>query len=112
MSRTVDMTIVPIIGLVLDVGRVDGNSTGLFFRGLVDFSVVREFGTTLASKDLGDCSGQGGFAVIDVPYNLVSPKPSRNVLFNIPMVPMFMWGFVRVNLAASAYPLVWTVCPA
>ena len=62
------MAIMPVVGLVLDVGRVNGDTTGLFFRGLVNFGIVSELGTTLAGKDLGDRSGQGRFAVINVTY--------------------------------------------
>lgn len=68
------MTIVPIVGLIFDVGRVNGDATGLFFRSLVDFSVVSELGTTLSSKDLGDGGSQSGFTVIDVSYDGVQPK--------------------------------------
>ena len=58
----------PVVGLVLDVGRVNSNTTSLFFRGLINFGVAGELGTTLAGKDLGDRSGQSGFTVIDVTY--------------------------------------------
>jgi hypothetical protein len=60
------VTIMPVVGLVLDVSRIDSNTAGLFFWSLVDFGIVSELGTTLASKDLGDCSSQSGFTVIDV----------------------------------------------
>ena len=66
MSRTVNVAIVPVVGLVFDVGGVDCNTTSLFFRSLIDFGIAGEFGTTFAGKDLGDCSSQSGFTVIDV----------------------------------------------
>jgi len=68
VSGTVDMAIVPVVGLVLDVSGVDSDTASLFFRSLVDFGVADELGTTLAGKDLGDCGGQSGFTVIDVTY--------------------------------------------
>ena len=66
MSRTVDMAIVPILRLVLNMSRVNGDATSLLFRSLVYLSVVGEFGTTLAGKDLGDRCGQSSFTMIDV----------------------------------------------
>lgn len=61
VSGAVNVTVVPAGTLVLNVRRVDGDTTGLLFR-----RVVRELGTTLLSEHLGDSGGQGGFAVIDV----------------------------------------------
>ena len=52
---TVNMAIVPVVGLVLDVGRVYGNTTSLFFRGFINFGIPGELGPTLAGKDLGNC---------------------------------------------------------
>ena len=66
MSRTVNVTIVPAVGLVFYVGRVNCNTAGLFFWSLINFGIAGELGTTLAGKDLGDCSSQSGFTVIDM----------------------------------------------
>jgi hypothetical protein len=62
------VAVVPVVGLVLDVSRVNGDTTSLLFWGLVNLCVAGELCTTLAGKDLGDCSSQGGFTVIDVTY--------------------------------------------
>ena len=66
VSRTVDVTVVPVGRLVLDVSRVNGDTTSLLFRGLVNLSIVGEFGTSLLSKDFCDGSSQGSLSVIDV----------------------------------------------
>lgn len=68
MAGTVDVTIVPVRSLVLYVSRVDGDTTGLLFGGLVDLGVVGELGTTLGRQDLGDSGGQRRLTVIDVTY--------------------------------------------
>ena len=68
VSRTVNMAIVPVVGLILNVGRVDCDTASLFFRSLVDFCIAGEFCTTSAGENLGDCSSQGSFTVIDMTY--------------------------------------------
>ena len=57
MSRTVNVAIVPAVGLVFDVGGVNCNTTSLFFWSLINFGIAGELGTTFAGKDLGYCSG-------------------------------------------------------
>lgn len=79
VPRAVNMAIVPVISLVFDVGRIDCNATSFFLRSLVNFGVTGELGATLAGKDLGDCSGQSGFTVIDVTYVEGQPKLITNV---------------------------------
>lgn len=54
--------------LVLDVGGVDGNTTGLLFRGLVDLRVVGELGGTILGEHTGDGSGQRCLSVVDVTW--------------------------------------------
>jgi hypothetical protein len=56
MTRAVNMTIMTRIGFILDVGRVDCDTTGFFFGRLVDFGVICELGTTLVGENLGDGS--------------------------------------------------------
>lgn len=68
VSRTVNVAIVPVVGLVLDVGRVNCDTTSFFFRGFIDFCIAGELGTTSAGKNFGDCSGQSGFTVINMAY--------------------------------------------
>jgi hypothetical protein len=57
MARAVNMTVMTRVGFIFDVGGVDRDTTSLFFRRLVNFGVVRELGTSLVRKDLGDGSG-------------------------------------------------------
>ena len=74
-SGTVDVAIVPVLGLVLDVSGADSNTTSPFPRNLVGFGVASGLGTILAGKDLGDCGGQSGFTLIDVTYVGGWPEP-------------------------------------
>ena len=60
------MSVMSLLGLVLDVSGRDGDTSGLLFGGLVDLVVVLELGTSAAGQGLGDGSGQGGLSVIDV----------------------------------------------
>ena len=54
------------LGLVLDVGRVNGDTASLLFRGLVNLVVVGELGTASLGKDLGNGGGQCSLSMIDV----------------------------------------------
>lgn len=65
------MTVVPVGRLVLDMSRVDGDTSGFLFRGLVNLSIVGELGTSLLSKNFCDGSGQGCLSVIDVTFMTV-----------------------------------------
>jgi hypothetical protein len=51
------MTVVTSFGFILDVGGVDRDTAGLFFRCLVDFGVIRELGSSLVGKNFSDGSG-------------------------------------------------------
>ena len=55
-----------LFGLVLDVSGVDGDTTFLFFRSLIDGSVISVRSLAGESQVLGDSSSQGGLAVVDV----------------------------------------------
>lgn len=66
MSRAVRVAIVTALGLVLDVGNVNGDATGLLLGGIVNVSVSGKVGQLLVSQDTSDGSGQGGLAVINV----------------------------------------------
>jgi len=66
MSRAVYMPVMTSFCFVFDVRRVDGNSTGLFFRGLVDLVVVGEFGAAKARENFGDSSSQCGLSVVNM----------------------------------------------
>jgi len=51
---------------VFDVRRVDGNSTGLFFGGLVNLVVVGKFGTAKARENFGNGSSQCSLSVVNM----------------------------------------------
>ena len=57
-----------VVGLVLNVSGVDRDATSLFFRSLIDLVVGGELGAVRVSQgqNLGDRSGQGGLAVVDM----------------------------------------------
>jgi hypothetical protein len=60
VTRAVDVSIVAVLGLELDVGSRDGDTTLALLRGLVNGSVVEEVGQTLGGLVLGDSGSQGG----------------------------------------------------
>lgn len=66
VSRTVDVAIVTGVTLVLDMCRVDSDTTGLFLRRLVNLRVVGEARSALLREDLGDGRRQGGLSMINV----------------------------------------------
>ena len=66
VPRAVDVGIVPLGGLVLDVGRGDGDAAFALLGGLVDLVEGGEVGEALVGEDLGDGRGQRGLAVVDV----------------------------------------------
>lgn len=66
VSRAVDVSVMSVLGLVLNVSGRDGDTSGLLLGGLVDLVVVLELGTSAAGQGLGDGSSQGGLSVIDV----------------------------------------------
>ena len=55
-----------VIGLVLDVSGVDGDTTLSLFGSLVDGRVVGVLSAAEHCQILGDGSGQSGLAVVDV----------------------------------------------
>lgn len=62
------MAVVPVVGLIFDVGRVNGDTTSPLLRRFVDICVVGELRTTTLCEHLGDSGGQGGLSVIDVAW--------------------------------------------
>lgn len=66
MTRAVNVTIVTRVGLVLDMSRVDRDTARFFFRGLVNFGVIRELGATRIGENFGNGSRQSSLAVVDV----------------------------------------------
>ena len=80
VTRAVNVSVVTLVGLVLNVSGVDRDTTSLLFGSLVDGSVVLELSLTLHSQILGDSGGQSGLAVVnmadsaDVNMGLISFK--------------------------------------
>jgi hypothetical protein len=66
MARAVNMTVVTSVCLILNVGGVDRDTAGFFFRCLVDFGVIRKLGATLVGENLGDSSSEGRLSVVNV----------------------------------------------
>jgi len=66
VSRTVHVSVVSGIGLVLLVRNVDGDTTGLFFRRRVDLIVLLGLGEALGLENAGDSGGQRRLAVVNV----------------------------------------------
>ena len=66
VTGAVDVSVVPIFGFVLDVGGIDRDAAGFFFRGGVDVRVALGLGEALFGEGGGDGGGQSGFAMVDV----------------------------------------------
>ena len=66
MSRAVNMTVVPLVTLILDVRRVDSDTTGLLLGRLVDAGIVGERSTTLRGENLGNGSSKCCLSVVNV----------------------------------------------
>ena len=86
MTRAVDVTVVTRVGFVLDVSRVDRDTTGFFFGGLVNFGVTSELGTAQIGENLGNGSRQSCLAVVDV-----SLIVERSVMIERPMTVNYLW---------------------
>jgi hypothetical protein len=56
LTRAVDMAVVAIWSLVLNMGRVDGDTTSLLLRRLIDLCIVDELASSLFSEDF--CNGR------------------------------------------------------
>ena len=66
MSGAVNVGIVTLVSLILHVGSVDGDAALALLGSLVDGGVVGILGLALQSQILGDGSGQGGLAMVNV----------------------------------------------
>jgi hypothetical protein len=66
VAGAVDVRVVAVVGLVFDVGGVDGDPARFFFRGGVDVIVFLRLGVALLGQGGGDRGGEGGFAVVNV----------------------------------------------
>jgi hypothetical protein len=66
VTGAVDVGIVAVVGLVLDVGGGDGDTTLALLRRLVDGAVLEELGVALLGLTLGDGSCEGCLHAISV----------------------------------------------
>jgi hypothetical protein len=66
VSGAVNVRIVTFFGFIFDVSGIDGDTTGFFFRGLVDGVICLVLGQTLQAQIFGDRGSQGSFAMVDV----------------------------------------------
>ena len=66
VARAVHVSVVTLLGLVLNVSGIDGDTTLSLFRSLVDGRVVGVLSLALESQVLGDGGGQGGLAMVDM----------------------------------------------
>ena len=66
VSGAVNVTIVPVGGLVLDVCGVNGDTTSTLFRSLVNIAVVGELGASSLCENLSDGGSQGSLAMINM----------------------------------------------
>lgn len=103
------MSIMPRLGLIFDMGGVNGDSTRFLLRRFVDLRVVRELSTTVLRKNLRNGSRQSGLSVIDMSCKRDEHAGQGGEIEKfVPIVPMFMCGLAREYFWAatgSAYPL-------
>ena len=66
MAGAVNVSVVTLVGLVLNVSGVDCDTTSSFLRSLIDHVVGFVLSLALQSQGLGDSSSQSGFAVVNV----------------------------------------------
>ena len=66
MAGAVNVSIVTLLGLILDVRGVDRDAARLLFRRLVDLVVTHGLRLAEGGQHHRDGSGQGRFAVVNV----------------------------------------------
>ena len=60
------MSVVALVGLILNVSGVDGDAALALLGSLIDVGIVHELSVALHGQDLGDSGGQSGLAVVNV----------------------------------------------
>jgi hypothetical protein len=121
VTGAVDVGIVAVVGLVLDVGRGDGDTTLALLGRLVDGAVLEELGVALLGLTLGDGGCEGGLEGVSVcpgrrcsgakrrctfPWSTWPMVPaSVRILFTVCVcvrwrdAPMLTWGLSRAKAA-------------
>ena len=66
MARAVNVSVVTLLGLILNVSGVDRNTTSALLGSLIDVGIVHEVCVALQCQILGDSGGQSGLAVVNV----------------------------------------------
>ena len=66
VARAVHVSVVTCLGFVLNVSGVDGDAALTLFGGAVDIGIVLNLSLTLLGEHVGDRSGEGGLAVVNV----------------------------------------------
>ena len=66
VTGAVDVGVVAVVGLVLDVGGRDGDTTLALLGSLVNGAILEELGVALLGLTLGDGSSEGGLHAISL----------------------------------------------
>ena len=66
MSWAVNVSVVSLVGLVLNMSGVDGDTTFSFLWSLIDLIISLELSLAFQGQSFGDSSGQSCFAVVNV----------------------------------------------
>ena len=67
MAGAVNVSIVTVLGLILNVSGIDGDATLSLLRSLIDVGVINEASASPFSlQNLGDRSGQSGLTMVNV----------------------------------------------
>ena len=66
MARAVNVSVVTLLGLILNVSGVNGNAALLLLGSLVDCVVCLILSIASHCQNLGDCRSQSGLTVVDV----------------------------------------------
>lgn len=66
VAGAINVSIVPVISLVLNMRSVDRNSSVAFLWRLVDVLVCNVLSTSFLGKNFGDCGSQSSFPVVHV----------------------------------------------